>query len=129
MESKRWGSAILHGVIAIFIIALIVSFLFSVLLKLTSLTEDSIQWLVISCSFISVFIGGFIAGGKGKEKGWLIGGLTALTYTGIILLFQFLGYGTSLSSKQWLYHGGFLLIAMLGGILGVNVSTSKRQTS
>lgn len=128
MESKQWGSAILHGVMAILIIALVTSLIFSILLKFTSLTEQSIQWIVMTLAFVAVFVGGFIAGGKGKEKGWLIGALTSLTYTGIILLIQFLGYGNVLSTKQWLYHGGFLLIAMFGGMIGVNMTTSKRQT-
>jgi len=127
LESKQWGSAILFGVLAIFIIALVTSLFFSILLKFTSLTEHSIQWIVVTLSFVAVFIGGFIAGGKGKEKGWLIGALTSLTYTGIILLIQFLGYGNVLSLEQWLYHGAFLLIAMFGGMIGVNVSTSRRQ--
>ncbi|WP_243290672.1 TIGR04086 family membrane protein [Bacillus sp. FJAT-47783] len=128
IESKRWGSAILYGVTAILLIALVVSLLFSLLLKFTSLTEQSIQWLIITLAFISVFIGGIVAGRKGKEKGLLLGALTALTYTGIVLLFQFLGYGQSLSGKNWLYHGGFLLVAMLGGVIGVNLSSSKRQS-
>ncbi|WP_243386199.1 TIGR04086 family membrane protein [Bacillus kexueae] len=125
IESKRWGSAILYGVISIFLMGLVVSLLFSLLLKFTSLTEQSIQWVVTTLGFIAVFIGGFVAGGKGKEKGLLLGALTAIIYTSIILLFNFLGFGQTLSAKNWMYHGGFLLIAMLGGVIGVNISSNR----
>ncbi len=104
---------------------LVVSLLFSLLLKFTSLTEQSIQWVVTTLGFIAVFIGGFVAGGKGKEKGLLLGALTAIIYTSIILLFNFLGFGQTLSAKNWMYHGGFLLIAMLGGVIGVNISSNR----
>jgi putative membrane protein (TIGR04086 family) len=127
IEAKRWGKAVFYGVFTILIIALISSFLLSILLRFTSLTEDSLFWVITSISFLAVFIGGFIAGGKGKEKGWLLGGATAVAYTGIVLLFQFLGYGKTLSLESLLYHGGFLITSIVGGMLGVNISSPKRQ--
>lgn len=39
--------------------------------------------------------------------------------------FQFLGYGKTFTMEQTMYHGGFLAIAMLGGVMGVNLSGSK----
>lgn len=115
----------MHGLITIFAMALIISFIFSMLLKFTGLTEDSVKWVIMGLSFVTLFIGGFVSGGKGKEKGWLIGGLTSLLYTLIILVFQFLGLGSSFSLEQLAFHAGFLLIAMLGGIMGVNLSSSR----
>ncbi|MFY4774752.1 TIGR04086 family membrane protein [Metabacillus sp. RGM 3146] len=125
IETRRWGKAIMHGLITIFAMALIISFIFSMLLKFTGLTEDSVKWVIMGLSFVTLFIGGFVSGGKGKEKGWLIGGLTSLLYTLIILVFQFLGLGSSFSLEQLAFHAGFLLIAMLGGIMGVNLSSSR----
>ncbi|AZB43765.1 TIGR04086 family membrane protein [Bacillus sp. FJAT-42376] len=125
METKKWGKAILSGLIAIFSAAVAISLIFSLLLKFTGMTERSIQWMLLALSFITLFIGGFIAGGKGKEKGWLLGGMTALCYTLIILLFQFLGFGSALKPMQFLYHAGFLAIAMLGGMIGVNMSSDR----
>ncbi|MGM0921018.1 MAG: TIGR04086 family membrane protein [Bacillota bacterium] len=126
METRRWSKAILYGLSSILMAALATSLLFSLLLKFTGLTEDSIKWFILGLSFLAVFIGGFIAGGKGKERGWLIGGTTAILYTLIIFLFQFLGYGKTFTMEQTMYHGGYLAISMLGGIMGVNLSGSSK---
>ncbi|MGQ4665765.1 TIGR04086 family membrane protein [Metabacillus halosaccharovorans] len=127
METKKWGKAILFGLITIFVMALVTSLIFSLLLKFTSLTESSITWLILGLSILALFIGGFVAGGNGKEKGWLIGGITAILFSLIILLFKFLGHGEIFSVQELMYHGGFLLIAMLGGIFGVNLSSSRAK--
>ncbi|HZH58491.1 MAG TPA: TIGR04086 family membrane protein [Metabacillus sp.] len=127
METKKWGKAILYGLITIFVIALVTSLIFSLLLKFTNLTESSITWIILGLSIFALFIGGFVAGGNGKEKGWLIGGITALLFSLIILLFKFLGYGEIFSMQELMYHGGFLLVAMLGGIFGVNMASSRAK--
>ncbi|MTH52553.1 TIGR04086 family membrane protein [Bacillus mangrovi] len=123
METKKWGKAILSGIVTVFAVMLVLSLIFSLLLKFTGITERSIQWMILALSFINLFIGGFIAGGKGKEKGWLLGGLTALSFTLIILLFQFLGLGSALNPMQLLFHAGFMGMAMLGGMIGVNMAS------
>lgn len=127
IEAKRWGRAVFYGVFAILLLALIGSLVLSLLLRFTNLTEESLFWVITSLSFFAVFVGGVVSGGKGKEKGWLLGAMTAVMYTGIVLLFQFLGYGKTLSLESYLYHGGFLVTAMIGGMLGVNLSSSKRK--
>lgn len=125
MGTKTLGKAILVGLMTIFIIALITSLIFSLLLKFTNLEETSISWILLTISFLSLFIGGFVSGHSGKEKGWLIGGITAILFTAIMFLLQFLGYGKTFTVTQTVYHGGFLLIAMLGGIFGVNLSSAR----
>ncbi len=127
METKKWGKAILYGLITIFVFAMVTSLIFSLLLKFTNLTESSITWIILGLSLLALFIGGFVAGGNGKEKGWLVGGITALLFSLIILLFKFLGYGEMFSMQELMYHGGFLLIAMLGGVFGVNMSSSRAK--
>jgi len=127
VETKKWGKAILYGLITIFVIALVTSLIFSLLLKFTNLTESSITWIILGLSIFALFIGGFVAGGNGREKGWLIGGITALLFSLIILLFKFLGYGEMFSMHELMYHGGFLLVAMLGGIFGVNMASSRAK--
>jgi putative membrane protein (TIGR04086 family) len=121
MESKSLGRAVLYGVIAIFLLAIVSSLIFSLLLKFTSVQESSLQYVMTSISFLSIFIGGFITGGNGKEKGWMIGGSTGLVYSLIIFLFQYLGYDSLFSVEQIIYHICYILTAMMGGILGVNI--------
>jgi len=125
VETKKWGKGILYGLITVFTIALVTSLVFSLLLKFTSLTESSITWFLLGLSGLALFIGGFVAGGNGQEKGWLIGGLTSLLYSIIILLFKFLGYGEIFTVEELVYHGGFLLISMVGGVFGVNMVAAR----
>ncbi|WP_423407517.1 TIGR04086 family membrane protein [Heyndrickxia sp. MSNUG] len=125
MESRSLGKAVLYGVMAIFLLAVVSSFIFSLLLKFTSVQESSLQYVMTSISFLSIFIGGFITGGNGKLKGWLIGGSTGLVYSLIIFLFQFLGYDSLFTFEQLIYHTCYILTAMMGGILGVNIAGGK----
>ncbi|MDF1506847.1 TIGR04086 family membrane protein [Robertmurraya sp. DFI.2.37] len=127
-ESKNHGIAILYGVIGIFLLLIIASFVFSVILRFTNTQESSLGILTTIISFITLFAGGFITGRKGKEKGWLIGALTGVIYTLIIFLFQYLGYDSLFSLEQIVYHVCYIVTAMMGGILGVNMSTPKTRS-
>jgi len=124
---SRLGSALVYGVASIFVLAALVSFVFSLLLKWTDIEESSLTWMIFAVSVISMFIGGVVAGGKSQEKGWLAGGLTSLLFTAIIFLFQFLGVEKPFTAEQWLYHLIFFVVAALGGIVGVNLSPAHRE--
>lgn len=126
-EHKNVGGGVLYGIITIFILAIISSIIFSLLLKFTTLQESSLHYVITAISFISLFIGGFISGGKGKVKGWLLGGLTGFFYSLIIFLFQYLGFDRLFDLEQIIYHSCYILTAMMGGILGVNMSNSKSR--
>jgi putative membrane protein (TIGR04086 family) len=88
-----------------------------------------VQYVVTAISFVSLFIGGLISGGKGKQKGWLLGGLTGIIYSIIIFLFQFLGFDKLFDMQQIIYHTCYMLTAIMGGILGVNMSTNKTRNA
>ena len=103
--------------------------IFSLILRFTSTREISLQYVVTAVSFIALFGGGFLSGGKRKEKGWLIGGATGLIYSLVILLSQYLGYDRVFSAEQVIYHVCYILIAMMGGILGVNISTNNSRST
>ena len=127
-ESKKIGNAVLYGTISIFIFAIISSSIFAFILRFTALQESSIQYVITAISFIASFAGGFIAGGKGKQKGWLLGGLTGFIYSLIIFFYQFLGLDSLFNVEQIIYHVCYILISMMGGILGVNMSGESRTT-
>jgi putative membrane protein (TIGR04086 family) len=109
----------------IFIIAVVASLFFSILLRFTKINETSLTYVIMAVSFITLFIGGFISGGKGKRQGWMLGGGTGVLYLLAVLLFQYLGHDSLFSLKQWIYHGCFVITSMMGGILGVNMSSSR----
>ncbi|WP_062355540.1 TIGR04086 family membrane protein [Bacillus kwashiorkori] len=129
MESKKMASSILYGVAVIYGVAAIFSLVFSLLLRFTSLDESSLTYIITSISFIALFIGGFISGGRGKEKGWLLGGLTGIIYTIINFLFQYLGMDALFTLEQIIYYICFIVIAMMGGILGVNIVGNRTRQS
>jgi putative membrane protein (TIGR04086 family) len=121
IETKKMSVAIIYGVTSIFVLAIIASFIFSLLLRFTSLTESSLNLGMMIVTFLSMFIGGFISGGKGKKQGIILGGGTGLLYLAIIVLFQYLGQDSLFSAKQWIYYACFAITATMGGILGVNM--------
>src|SRR3954469_7869925 len=120
-DSKNLGSAVLYGTLTIFILAIVSSLIFAFLLRFTALQESSVQFIITAISFISIFMGGFISGGKGKQKGWMLGGLTGFLYSLTIFLVQFLGLDQLFNFEQIVYYICYILIAMMGGILGVNL--------
>lgn len=126
IESKSMGVSILYGVTTIFLVAIVSSLIFSLILRFTQAGETSLQFAVTAVSFISLFVGGFISGGKGKAKGWLLGGGTGLLYSLIIFLFKYLGHDSLFTIEQVIYHTCYMLVAMMGGILGVNMTTSRK---
>jgi putative membrane protein (TIGR04086 family) len=119
----------LYGLIFIFLFAIVSSLIFSLILKFTSVKETQLQYIITAFSFIALFGGGFLSGGKRKEKGWLIGAVTGIIFSLIVLLSQFLGYDRLFNAEQVIYHICYILIAMMGGILGVNVSSNSRRSA
>ncbi|OLS41568.1 hypothetical protein BTR25_03185 [Bacillus sp. MRMR6] len=128
IESKSFGLSMLYGLIFIFLFAIVTSLVFSLILNFTSVRESSLQYIITALSFIGLFGGGFLSGGKRKQKGWIIGGLTGLAYSLIIFLFQYLGYDKLFDAEQVIYHTCYTLIAMMGGILGVNMASNHSRT-
>ena len=90
MDARRVSSSVLIGLGVIYVVAAIFSLIFSLILKFTSAQEDQLSLIITIISFIALFMGGLVAGGRVREKGWLLGGLTGLLYTVINFLFQYL---------------------------------------
>nr|WP_156647157.1 TIGR04086 family membrane protein [Lentibacillus sp. JNUCC-1] len=118
-------TALMYGWIIVLGSILIASLLLGFLLKFTSMNETALFWVTLAAGLISLFIGGLFAGLKGKEKGWLIGGLTGIGFTLFVFLVQYLGYQEGLNLHQVLYHLGYIAAAVIGGVVGVNMTTAS----
>lgn len=118
---QRQFIALLYGWIFILVFILVSSFILSLIVQFTGIRQQTLSWVAFSVGLIGLFIGGMITGIKGKSKGWIIGGLTGVGFTVFIFLVQFLGYQNGFSLEQTLHHLGFILAAILGGMIGVNL--------
>ncbi len=127
MDVRKMFSSVLLGLGVIYAIAALCSLIFATILKFTAVEESQIKIFITIISFIALFLGGFTAGGRGKEKGWMLGGLTGLLYTVIHFLFEYLGYDSGFSTEQIVYYICFTITAVMGGILGVNIAGNRAE--
>lgn len=125
--AKSRLTALLFGWIVVFGVMLFASIILSLLLRFTELGSSTLNWATLIVSLIALFSGGLVAGVKGKENGLLLGICTGIGFTLFILLYQYLGHNSGFSTGQMIHHGGFLLAALLGGVLGVNVSPETKE--
>ncbi|OZU89847.1 TIGR04086 family membrane protein [Virgibacillus indicus] len=114
--------ALLYGWIVVLGLILIASVVLAFLLRFTTFNESTLTWVALVIGLISLFIGGSVAGAKGKAKGWIIGGVTGLGFTLFTFLVQYLGYQQGFSLEQSIHHAGFILAALFGGVIGVNMT-------
>lgn len=117
---KQQFVALMYGWTVILGLIFISSIILALLLKFTPLNDPTLSWITLVVGLITLFIGGIIAGTKGKQKGWLIGGFTGLGFTLFTFIVQYLGYQQAFSMEQSLNHLGYVLIAVVGGVIGVN---------
>lgn len=123
--SSKMLSAMLTGLIVVLGIILTCAVIISLLLRFTSIPESSFTWIIVGLSFLALFLGGFVSGKKGREKGWILGAGTGVLFSLIVFLVQYLGYQTQFDSEQYLYHLGYIIISLFGGILGVNLANHR----
>lgn len=120
--------ALMYGWIIILGLILLASIILAFLLRFTTMDETTLSWITLVVGLISLFIGGLIAGVKGRRKGWIIGSLTGLGFTLFTFLVQYLGYQQAFSLEQSLHHIGFVVAALIGGVIGVNfVATENNE--
>lgn len=123
---KSFISASLYGFITIIVIVVVCSFILALLIRFTALSEIAYTYITIGIGVIALFLGGLIAGIKGKTNGLLIGACTGMTFTLLTFLVQYLGYDLLFSLKQSMFHLLYVVIAICGSIVGVNLVQAKQ---
>lgn len=124
---KQQFIALLYGWIIVLGLILVTSIILAFLLQFTGMSESMLSWMTLAVGLISLFVGGLVAGIKGKHKGWVIGAITGIGFTIFTFLVQYLGYQQGFSIEQFLHHTGFILAALLGGVIGVNMIKSENN--
>src|SRR5690625_3201134 len=106
---------------------LVTTTLLAFIIRFSSIKEITALTISIIIAFLTLFIGGLVAGLKAKSNGILIGLLTGGGFTLVTFLVQFLGYNDLFSVKQFLFHGAYIITAIIGSILGVNFIQLKQS--
>lgn len=125
---KQQLTAVFYGWLTMIILLIFVSTILALFLRFSPLKNPLLDQLAMIASFLILFISGFISGAKAKQKAWIIGSGLSLSYSFLIYLFQFLGYGEHFTLTQVFYHLGFLLVAIIGAIFGVNVTGNQKAS-
>src|SRR5690606_33191393 len=118
--------ALLYGWIVVLGLILVSSMALALLLRFSSFNEPALNWVTLVIGLISLFIGGAVAGGKGKQKGWMIGAFTGLGFTVFTFLVQYLGFQEGFGLQQTIHHLFYILAALFGGAVGVNIATNHK---
>ncbi|GAB3050360.1 TIGR04086 family membrane protein [Virgibacillus ainsalahensis] len=124
---KNQFIALLYGWIAVLGLILISSIILALLLQFTNFNEPTLTWVTLVIGLIALFLGGTVAGVKGKKKGWIIGGVTGVGFTLFTFLVQYLGYQQGFSLEQAVHHFGFVIAALIGGVIGVNIAGPAKE--
>src|SRR5690625_1987445 len=120
--------AIVYGWITILVLILLTSMLLSLFVRFTAMSEFTFSYITLTIGLITLFIGGIVAGLKGKEKGWIIGALTGGGFTLLTFLVQYLGFNEVFSMQQTIYHITYILAAIVGSIVGVNLLVPNKSS-
>ncbi|AVQ99497.1 membrane protein [Oceanobacillus picturae] len=120
--NKQQFTALLYGWIIVLGLILLASFILALLLRFSTFNEPALTWVTLVIGLISLFIGGMVAGAKSKAKGWIIGALTGMGFTLFTFLVQYLGYQVGFSMEQTIHHTAYILVALFGGVIGVNIT-------
>lgn len=118
---KHQFIGLLYGWIIVLGLILLASVVLGGLLRFTTFHEPALTWVALVIGLISLFIGGLVAGIKGKEKGWFSGIITGLGFTLFTFLVQYLGFQQGFSLEQSIHHAAYILAALFGGMAGVNI--------
>lgn len=120
---KQYVIALLYGWITILLFVLFTSAMMAGIVRFTTITTNTFSYVTLAVGVLSLFLGGLITGIKGKEKGLFLGLITGLGFSLLIFLIQFLGFHSLFTFGQILFHLTYIISAMVGGIVGVNVSS------
>ena len=114
--------AILYGWISAIVLLLLMSACLAVAVRFFHISHGTIFYGSFLIGLFILCISGFIAGAKGKEKGWFLGSMVGIGCMGITLFIQYVGFDAVFTLQQLLYQVTYVLAAIVGGVVGVNVT-------
>lgn len=120
-ESKNIVKIIKGSTVAI-IITLLGLLIYSVILASTEIGENTINYVVIGISALSILIGSIISVSKIAKNGMLNGAIVGGIYIVIIyLLSSIINLNFDINSYSIILISFSMVAGMLGGVIGVNI--------
>lgn len=120
-ESKNIVKIIKGSTVAI-IITLLGLLIYSVILASTEIGENTINYVVIGISALSILIGSIISVSKIAKNGMLNGSIVGGIYIVIIyLLSSIINLNFDINSNSIILISFSMVAGMLGGVIGVNI--------
>lgn len=124
--SEKLGKALLHGIAFIVISILILGLLITTFAYFEWISVGMLNKLIYA-SFVAVFfIGTALISKKFAQKGWLIGIGVATVMVLLSLLFYTIGVEAPLTFKFFIRSLITFVVCITGGMIGVNLPSSKR---
>jgi len=124
---KKQMFAVLYGCATTFILLIICNTILSFAIQTQFVTHKNIFLVSFLIGLVILFISGMITGIKGKENGWLLGGLVGLIFILMIFFIQYVGLEEQILLKQSIYLITYMLSAMIGSVLGVNFTHKENN--
>lgn len=113
-------SPLLAGLLTVWLLVLIGSFVTALVLNYTNVQEQHFNYFSYTINSLALLVGGWISGRRSERKGWYYGGLTGLLYAVIVFFIGLLAFDTPIDWNNLILFIGAVLVAAVGGMIGVN---------
>lgn len=127
--TRSQTTAIVYGWLTIACLMFVSSLIITLLIRFVHLSMETMSLITMIVGLIALFSGGIVGGMKGKEKSLFIGAVLGIGFTIIVLIVQLITFGSIFQIYQFLYHGLFILTAIIGAVIGVHLTGKQLEKS
>lgn len=118
---------IVKGVGVAFVVSVLMMLVYAGVLAYTSVSEVSVDFVIIGITGISIMIGSILVNVKMNKNGLINGGIIGFIYILIMyLLSSILSSDYTLNKSSIIMIIVSIVLGMLGGIIGINKKQSNR---
>lgn len=123
-------SAVIKGTAFAYVVLVFAFVVLALVYTYTPMADKSLEQVVGIIGKVSVFAAGFMSSAKAKQRGWLHGILAGLIYESVHFVLGYLVFKNHVASEGILQTLAVsAVIAVAGGIAGVNTKGNKRKSS
>lgn len=116
----RITSPLLSGIVSAFLWLCVGAVVVSLIVTVTSMSEQSLTGATFLLHGIASLFGGFSSGKRAENKGWYHGALLGALYTALVILIGFLSFDAGIGKDTAMLLGISIPAGAVGGMFGVN---------